>query len=238
MKMEATEFERKQKIGQLSYSGQQHIEQGIPENAIDCFLNAYQLSRQVGDDHLERTCALNLGAAYIESGQAAEGLKFLHKATPPGEEKDGTSNGDLFYNFALGHEAMKNLNECVKYYWLASREFRADTVMQVQCLTKCAQFYSAWKNHTKTIEIYEQMCNVYKTQDDCVRQASCLCEISANQRFAQNDMAAGKAANESYEILVKLSEADDVGASSERDLAGNHITKTCNILQFLWLKKM
>ena len=219
MKMEATEFERKQKIGQLSYTGQQHIEQGTPENAVDCFLNAYQLSRQVGDDHLERTCALNLGAAYIESGQATEGLKLLHKATPPEGVKDGTSNGDLFYNFALGHEAMKNLKESVKYYWLASSEFRTDTDMQIQCLTKCAQLYSLWKNYTKTIEVYEQMCNVYRTQDDSVMQAYCLCEVAANQRFAQNDMVAGKAANDAYEVLVKVSEIDD-GSSNRRDLAG------------------
>ena len=221
MKMEPTEFESKQKIGQLSYQGQQYIEHGTPGNAIDCFVNAYQLSRQVGDDQLERTCALNLGAAYIESGQAAEGLKFLHKATPPSEEKDGTSNGDLYYNFALGHEAMKNFSESVKYYQLASREFRADTIMQIQCLTKCAQFYSSMKNFQKTIEIYEQMCNVYKTQDNSVMQASCLCDIAANQRFAQDDTAAGKAANDAYDVLVKLSEAGDVGASSNRDLAGN-----------------
>lgn len=219
MKMEESSVETKQKIGQLSQAGQQHIEQGAPENAVDSFLNAYQLSRQVGDDNLERTCALNLGAAYIESGNAPEGLKLLHKATPPDGEKDGTSNGDLFYNFALGHEALKNSKESVKYYWLASSEFRTDPEMQLQCLTKCAQLYTQWKQYAKVVEVYEHLCNVYKTHDNSVMQASCLCEIATNHRFAQNDEASSRAANEAYEVLKRVSESED-SAQRRGHLAG------------------
>ena len=219
MTMEEGSFETKQKIGQLSYTGQQHIEQGAPENAVGCFSEAYHLSRQVGDDHLERTCALNLGAAYIESGNATEGLKVLHKATPPDGEKDGLSNGDLFYNFALGHEALKNMKEAVKYYWQASDEFRTDPDMQMQCLTKCAQLYLTWKNYAKVVEVYERLFNVYKNHDNSVMQASCLCEIAANNRYAQNDELSLKAANEAFQILKgSLDSEDDL--TKGRDMAG------------------
>ena len=228
MKMEESSFETKQKIGQLSHTGQQHIEQGVPENAISCFSEAYHLSRQVGDDHLERTCALNLGAAYIESGNASEGLKLLHKATPPDGEKDGLSNGDLFYNFALGNEAMNNLKECVKYYWMASDEFRTDLDMQMQCLRKCAQLYGQWKNYGKVVEVYERMCNVYKTHDNIVMQASCLCEIAAYHRNGQNDELSRKAANEAFQLLKSVSGSED-GVSRKTDMAG----KICLNFEFL-----
>ena len=54
------------------------------------------------------------------------GLEYLQRAVPPLNKRDSKSNGDLFYNFAIGYTLLQTESEAVKYYELALEEYQSE----------------------------------------------------------------------------------------------------------------
>ena len=67
-----------------------------------------------------------VGAVLIALKQAESGLEMLQRAIPPMNQRDGKSNGDLYYNFGLGYELLRNDAEAVKFFELAYEEYRME----------------------------------------------------------------------------------------------------------------
>ncbi len=81
---------------------------------------------------------------YIALQQPSKGIEILHKALPPPNHKDGKSNGDLFYNFGLGYEALRDSEQAAKYYELSLEEYHSEkdnTHMEAEVAFKAGQCY-------------------------------------------------------------------------------------------------
>ncbi|XP_053405354.1 dentin sialophosphoprotein-like isoform X2 [Mercenaria mercenaria] len=220
MKMEQEQVQlRLFEIGQLSGNGSKYHQGDDLQKAVECYDKAYKLAREVNDDKTERTCAFNLGAAYIAIGNPKEGLEYLHKAHPPTGQKDESSNGDLYFNMGLGHEKMneeekvdnnsknekiKHDEEALKYFRKAHEQYmkfeRDKTDLQIQCLEKCFQIYHNWKDNLHKAEMCQIMAEVYIGTDQ-LSQAEKLCECATHLRIAGEKEKAAAQAMKCKEVI-------------------------------------
>lgn len=77
---------------------------------------------QLREKRLQRTCALNLGAAYVEAGEPQKGLDVLSRAQP-GER--GERIADLQFNLATAHEALGEQTQAARHYLQAAQLYRS-----------------------------------------------------------------------------------------------------------------
>lgn len=71
---------------------------------------------------MQRACAFNLGAAYVEAGKPQKGLDFLRRAQP-GER--GERVADLQFNLAVAHQALRETGKAAGYYLQAAQLYRS-----------------------------------------------------------------------------------------------------------------
>ena len=91
-----------EEIDKLTTKGNELIQSCQVADALTHFEKGYNYSRKLPDHYTQRSCAFNLGAVLIACNQAEKGLSILMHAIPPKNVSDGESNGDLYYNLALG----------------------------------------------------------------------------------------------------------------------------------------
>ncbi len=77
---------------------------------------------QLREKRLQRTCAFNLGAAYVQAGEPQKGLDVLSR-TQPGER--GERIADLQYNLATAHEGLEDRTQAVRHYLQAAQLYRS-----------------------------------------------------------------------------------------------------------------
>lgn len=77
---------------------------------------------QLKDTKVQRACAFNLGAAYVEAGKPQKGLDFLSQAEP-GER--GERVADLQFNLAAAHEALEDHAQAARHYLQAAQLYRS-----------------------------------------------------------------------------------------------------------------
>lgn len=219
MELEDKRTQIKQRVIDITSKGQHFIENGQRNEALGLFIKAYALAQKTQDDNLERTCALNLGAAYIEAGNPYEALKSLDKAKPAGFERDRAYIGDLYYNYAEAHAALKNVNKSLQYYSKASDEFESNEAAKIDCLEKCIQLYTHRGDYSKVVDTYKRMIAVYKVQGDSVKLAACLCNLATKQKQADDDEVALASVQEADEILRNLLDKGEESLE-EKDMAG------------------
>ncbi|XP_052796088.1 tetratricopeptide repeat protein 24-like isoform X4 [Mya arenaria] len=183
MKMEQLQFETSNltsEIGYLALEGKKfHDERNFTE-AIKCYDKAYQLSRELNVDEVERTCAFNLGAVFIAEGQVETGLSYLHKATPPEGQSDARCNGDLYFNIGLGQEKLGDEAKALENYEKAFKRYKAyesgNTELLNQCFDKCVYLFVKWKRHVDASRLCQEMADVYDMNNDHLHRAEKLCE--------------------------------------------------------------
>ncbi|XP_052796957.1 tetratricopeptide repeat protein 24-like isoform X5 [Mya arenaria] len=183
MKMEQLQFETSNltsEIGYLALEGKKfHDERNLTE-AIKCYDKAYQLSRELNVDEVERTCAFNLGAVFIAEGQVETGLSYLHKATPPEGLSDARCNGDLYFNIGLGQEKLGDEAKALENYEKAFKRYKAyesgNTELLNQCFDKCVYLFVKWKRHVDASRLCQEMADVYDMNNDHLHRAEKLCE--------------------------------------------------------------
>ena len=92
-----------------------------------------------------RACQTNLGAAYIRLGrkeEAQKGLDLLAQAKPPDGVRDATSNGDLYFNQALGYQVLGRYREATHYLeqaWTDYHTERDNLGMEIETLKRLVQ---------------------------------------------------------------------------------------------------
>lgn len=93
---------------------------------------------QLSESRLQRTCAFNLGAAYVETGQAQKGLDLLSRSQS-GERAERIA--DLQYNLATAHEALGDRTRAVRHYLQAAQLYRSqgDACAEGDTCVKLAQ---------------------------------------------------------------------------------------------------
>lgn len=80
------------------------------------------LPSQLKETKVQRACAFNLGAAYVEAGKPQKGLDFLSQAEP---SERGERVADLQFNIAAAHEALDDHVQAVKHYQQAAQLYRS-----------------------------------------------------------------------------------------------------------------
>lgn len=209
MDLENIRDQIKQRVQRITSKGQQLINNGKLNEALDLFNKAYALAQKSQDDSIERTSALNLSAACIEAGKPSEALKVLDKAKPQDFERDHAYNGDVYNNYAEAYRALGKFNKAVKCYLKAFDEFRSNPDAQIDCLEKCIQLYIIRNEQSKVVDAYERMIAVYKVQGNPIKQASCLCELATKQKQFGDIEAALKSVSEAARILEKVDASDE-----------------------------
>lgn len=77
---------------------------------------------QLKETKVQRACAFNLGAAYVEAGKPQKGLEFLSQAE---RSERGERVADLQFNLAAAHEALDDHEQAVRHYQQAAQLYRS-----------------------------------------------------------------------------------------------------------------
>jgi tetratricopeptide (TPR) repeat protein len=150
-------------IDRFTRLGHEELQKGDVTKAVEAFIFAFKQAKQLDDGYLERSCAFNLGAVYIASKKPEKGLELLQRAVPPMNKRDGSSNGDLYYNFGLGYESLKNTVEIIRYFQMALQEYELeDNQEMIAALSKkLGQIYAKNSEHRDAAECFGKAAKAY-----------------------------------------------------------------------------
>ncbi|XP_076842838.1 uncharacterized protein ttc24 [Brachyhypopomus gauderio] len=109
-------------IEKLTASGHSALQLREHSEALNYFKKAYRAAVKISDTKVQRVCAFNLGAAYVEVGKPDKGLDFLSRAEP-GERAERMA--DLQFNLAAAHEALGEHGQAARHYLQAAHLYRA-----------------------------------------------------------------------------------------------------------------
>ncbi|XP_028836678.1 tetratricopeptide repeat protein 24 isoform X2 [Denticeps clupeoides] len=141
-------------------SGHSALQQGDSGEALHCFKKAFKAAAEIEEIRVQRACAFNLGAAYVEAGKPQKGLDFLKKAQP-GER--GERVADLQFNLGVAHEALEDQAQAAGHYLQAARLYRSqgdgcsegDTCMKLaRCSLRAKDWTQAAQNFQRAGESY------------------------------------------------------------------------------------
>ncbi|XP_058511874.1 tetratricopeptide repeat protein 24 [Ochotona princeps] len=105
-------------IRALTRAGHRALQAGQGHKALSSFQKAFVLASEAssqGDSPVLRACAFNLGAAYVETGDPAQGLELLLRAQPE-EEAQGSHHGDQCFNVAVAYHTLGQLPQALTWY--------------------------------------------------------------------------------------------------------------------------
>lgn len=162
-------------VAEFTSRGEEHHKAADLKKAIENYQAAYKIAREVNDDLIERICALNLGAAYIGADDPKEGLVYLHKATPPDNERDEPSNGALFFNKGLGYEKMGDTKNALENFKNAAAEYKQyerNNDVLIHCLEKRLEIYEHQKQYLEAAGVCKEIADEHVG----LSRASKLCE--------------------------------------------------------------
>ncbi|GFS03192.1 tetratricopeptide repeat protein 24-like [Elysia marginata] len=153
-------------VERYSKLGTENLQQGQLQQALEAFTIAYKSAQALGNHgYMLRACAFNVGALLISMGRFNDGLQYLKLAKPDEGCRDGRSNGDLYFNYGLAYEGLKNFPESRYYLEKALNEYcsehsnvkmEADTTKRLGQLCVTSGLFSeaeAWMK--KLIQAYE-----------------------------------------------------------------------------------
>ncbi|XP_073702999.1 uncharacterized protein [Garra rufa] len=109
-------------IERLTAAGHAALQSGDNNAALQSFRSALKAATKLREKRLQRTCAFNLGAAYVEAGEPQKGLDVLSR-TQPGER--GERIADLQFNLATAHEALGDRTQAAQHYLQAAQLYRS-----------------------------------------------------------------------------------------------------------------
>ncbi|XP_067093436.1 tetratricopeptide repeat protein 24 [Osmerus mordax] len=109
-------------IDELTASGHSALQGGNCEEALSCFKKAFKASIELKETRVQRVCAFNLGAAYVEAGKPQKGLEFLTRAQP-GER--GERVADLQFNLGVARDVLGELGQATGHYLQAAQLYRS-----------------------------------------------------------------------------------------------------------------
>ncbi|XP_027726937.1 tetratricopeptide repeat protein 24 [Vombatus ursinus] len=105
-------------IQTLTQAGHGALRDGRNDEVLASFHRAFLLALEAQrgrDTRVLRACAFNLGAAYVETGDPARGLRLFLWAKPE-EKASGACHGDQCFNVALAYHALGDLPQALAWY--------------------------------------------------------------------------------------------------------------------------
>ncbi|XP_075463821.1 tetratricopeptide repeat protein 24 isoform X3 [Ascaphus truei] len=195
-------------IENLTKAGHKALLAGDFQDALSSFKRAFLLSLGTEMKTVQRACAFNLGAAYVETGKPEKGLEFLLKSHPKDGEV-GEHTGDLHFNLGTACEGMQDFPKALEYFRRASNHYRS----------------SQLGNKADTDM---KMGYCYLGMKDPARAAQCFQEAGESYIEAQKMDSAALALNEAANYMLQ-SQCYDTGhvlqVLNESRLLCEHIRK-------------
>ncbi|XP_053349875.1 tetratricopeptide repeat protein 24 [Clarias gariepinus] len=148
-------------VERLTACGYSALQQRDSSKALEYFKKAFKTAVNLKETKVQRACAFNLGAAYVEAGKPQKGLDFLSQAEP---SERGERMADLQFNIAAAHEALDDHVQAVKHYQQAAQLYRSqgdgssegDTCIRLaQCHLRRKEWTDAAENYLRAAESYK-----------------------------------------------------------------------------------
>ncbi|KAG7335957.1 hypothetical protein KOW79_000650 [Hemibagrus wyckioides] len=156
-----TEVQVEVQVERLTACGHNALQQGDRLKALEYFKKAFKAAVTLNKNKVQRACAFNLGAAYVEAGKPQKGLDFLSQAET-GER--GERVADLQFNLAAAHEALDDHIQAVRHYQQAAHLYRSqgdgssegDTCIRLaHCHLRRKEWNDATENYLRAAESYK-----------------------------------------------------------------------------------
>ncbi|KAG2462243.1 NNRE epimerase, partial [Polypterus senegalus] len=128
-------------------------------------MEKFPLRYQVKELHVQRACAFNLGAAYVEAGKAEKGLEFLKRSQPQDINEGGTEKiADLHFNFGAAYDLLGDVVRAVEHYRMASDLYGSQEEWQneADALMKLAFCHLNMKATSSAAQCFQKAGDQYK----------------------------------------------------------------------------
>ena len=194
--------------------GTEELQKGNLQKSLESFEQAFRRSLQLNESYTERACAFNVGAVYIALKQPVKGLEILQKAVPPMSQRDGRSNGDLFYNFALGYEAYEKPTEASRYYELALEEYKFECdnfIMEAEVGRKLGQLYGRQGQWLEASRSFAATAAAHAQMQDWSKQADALCQQALSLLRSGSKEDALQTADDCMVLCQRVTQNDTLG---------------------------
>ncbi|XP_072534836.1 uncharacterized protein [Salminus brasiliensis] len=148
-------------IESLTAGGHRALQRGDCTEAVEYFKKAFKAAVKLKETKVQRACAFNLGAAYVEAGKPQKGLDFLSRAEP-GER--GERVADLQFNLAAAHEALENHSQAARHYLQAAQLYRSqgDGSSEGDTCIRLAHCHLRRKEWPEAVDSYLRAAESYK----------------------------------------------------------------------------
>ncbi|XP_056619279.1 tetratricopeptide repeat protein 24 [Triplophysa dalaica] len=148
-------------IQRLTEDGHAALQTGDKAAALQCFKNALKAATKLRESRLQRTCAFNLGAAYVEAGRPQKGLDLLSRSQS-GER--GERIADLQHNLATAHEALGDHTRAVRHYLQAAQLYRSqgDAYAEGDTCVRLARCHLKRQEGNEAADAFKRAAESYK----------------------------------------------------------------------------
>uniref|UniRef100_A0A8C1U2M7 Tetratricopeptide repeat protein 24 n=1 Tax=Cyprinus carpio TaxID=7962 RepID=A0A8C1U2M7_CYPCA len=199
-------------IQRLTAAGHAALQSGDNNTALQSFRSALKTATKLREKRLQRRCAFNLGAAYVETGEPQKGLDVLSR-TQPGER--GERIADLQFNLATAHEALGDRTQAARHYLQAAQLYRSqgDAGAEADTCVRLAHCHLMRKEWDEAAASFQRAAESYKLAGNA--SAAALALKDAGKHMLQSGRSSSddiiSVLTDSLEMSVNMSDQQTLG---------------------------